>query len=134
MFWSYTRCRVTRCEEEDPNPPHHPTPATIAEYNTHTPGLTPVQWSGAPTQAQLNPVLFARNRTNIRDANSTVFQESAQLSSKVPCKPLQKHFSRATSLQGGEKEAGSQRQDRGSWESQTATSRTLAGFCPQSTL
>lgn len=61
---------------------HHPTPATMAQHNTHAPGLTPVQWSGASTLAELNPVPFARNRTSIRDAKGAACQESAQLSSE----------------------------------------------------
>ena len=39
-----------------------------------------MQRSRASTLAQLNLVLFARNRTSIRDAQGAVCQESAQLS------------------------------------------------------
>lgn len=84
-----------------------------------------MHWSGASALAQLNPVLSARNRASIRDAKVAVSgKRLAQQRDALQDLP-------EVHQQGGEKEAGSLRQDRESWERQTATSGRLAGFCPQ---
>jgi len=98
----------------------------MAQHKTHTPGPTPAKQSGASTLAQLNSVLFARNRTSRSDARGAACQRSAQLSSEqqgdlqaLTAAHQQSHML-ARRRKGG----------RVGEPKTTATSRRLAGFCP----